>query len=89
MNKFIVIGKLATALMWLVMIYNLFMPFAGKVSIALNFFMLFTVMMHLFQVLIFHTMFSEALKLKGKDYLQPFFFGVFALLQYRQRLLSQ
>ncbi|WP_394129379.1 DUF1145 domain-containing protein [Shewanella maritima] len=89
MKIFIIAGKVFTSLTWLVLIVNLLMPFEGNVSIALNFFLAFTVMMHGFQVLIFHTMFSQTHQLKAKDYIKPFAFGVFTLLEYRQQLLSQ
>ncbi|WP_282166740.1 DUF1145 domain-containing protein [Shewanella japonica] len=88
MKFFITAGKSFTLLTWLVMFYNLFIPFEGQVSIILNILLLITVMMHFFQLLIFHTMFSSLLKLKIIDYIKVYFFGVFGLLVYRQKVLD-
>ncbi|MDO6774457.1 DUF1145 domain-containing protein [Shewanella sp. 3_MG-2023] len=88
MKFFIIGGKSLTLIMWLVMFYNLFMPFEGQVSIVLNILFFITVIMHFFQLLIFNTMFSSLLKLSFVDYLKVYFFGVFGLLVYRQKVLE-
>ncbi|MDO6641992.1 MULTISPECIES: DUF1145 domain-containing protein [unclassified Shewanella] len=88
MKFFIIGGKSLTLIMWLVMFYNLFMPFEGQVSIVLNILFFITVIMHFFQLLIFNTMFSSLLKLSVVDYLKVYFFGVFGLLEYRQKVLE-
>lgn len=84
----ITLGKLITLLAWCLMAYNLVMPFGGNISLILNILLGITVMMHLLQTLMFYSVFSNLLPLQGKDYLQAFIFGVFALLQYRQRALA-
>ncbi|MBR9728747.1 DUF1145 domain-containing protein [Shewanella intestini] len=89
MNKFVLFGKILTAAMWVLMTYNLLMPFESKASVLLNFFMLFTAIMHLIQVAMFHTIFAKTMVLKATDYLQAFIFGAFTLMQYRQKLISQ
>ncbi|WP_076538188.1 DUF1145 domain-containing protein [Shewanella sp. UCD-KL21] len=88
MKFFIISGKSLTLIMWLVMFYNVFMPFEGQVSIVLNILLFITIIMHFFQLLIFHTMFSSLLKLSLVDYLKVYFFGVFGLLEYRQQVLE-
>ncbi|WP_144211539.1 DUF1145 domain-containing protein [Shewanella donghaensis] len=88
MKYFIVIGKSFTLITWLVMFYNLFMPLEGQVSIILNILLFITAVMHCFQLLIFNTMFSSLLKLSALDYLKVYFFGVFGLLEYRQKVLE-
>ncbi|GIU51047.1 MULTISPECIES: DUF1145 domain-containing protein [Shewanella] len=88
MKFFILAGKSFTLLTWLVMFYNLFMPFEGQVSIILNILLLITAFMHFFQLLIFHTMFSTLLKLKFVDFIKVYFTGVFGLLEYRQKVID-
>ncbi|WOT05437.1 DUF1145 domain-containing protein [Shewanella youngdeokensis] len=89
MKALLVIGKWITAFVWLLMIFNLFMPLNGNVAIILNILLAITVFMHGFQTVIFHTLFNTLLPLKKRDYLQVFLFGVFSLLQYRQQVLTQ
>ncbi|WP_417763422.1 DUF1145 domain-containing protein [Shewanella sp.] len=82
------LGKLLTLLAWLLMFYNIAMPFGGNISLILNILLGVTVMMHLLQLLMFYVVFHSVMPLKGKDYLQAFVFGVFAMWQYRQRALA-
>lgn len=81
-------GKTITLVAWLMMAYNLAIPFEGNVSIILNIIFGITCMMHCFQVAIFHMLFNNLLPLSKKDYLQVFIFGIFSLLSYRQRVLA-
>jgi putative membrane protein len=83
------IGKTITLIAWLMMTYNLIMPFEGNVAIILNIILGITCMMHCFQVAIFHMLFKPLLPLSKKDYLQVFIFGIFSLLGYRQRAQTQ
>lgn len=89
MKAVLVLGKLATLLAWVLMFFNLFSPFEDNIGVILTILLGVTAMMHGLQVLIFHTIFCQLLPLKAKDYLNAFLFGVFALLDYRQRALSQ
>ncbi|MCL1090635.1 DUF1145 domain-containing protein [Shewanella profunda] len=82
------LGKTITLVAWLMMIYNLIIPFDGNVAIILNILLGITSMMHCFQVAIFHMLFKNLLPLNKKDYLQVFIFGIFSLLVYRQRVLA-
>ncbi|MGE4261828.1 DUF1145 domain-containing protein [Shewanella sp.] len=88
MNMSIIIGKLVTAFAWLLMLFNLLHPFDGNIAIILNILLGVTAIMHGLQTLIFHTLFSQALPLRRIDYINAFVFSVFALLDYRQRLLQ-
>ncbi|MCL1056572.1 DUF1145 domain-containing protein [Shewanella gelidimarina] len=89
MKLALLLGKLATALAWLMMFYNLASPFDGNIAVILNILLAVTVFMHGFQTIIFHTIFKSLIALKKGDYLQVFIFGVFSLLQYRQQVLAQ
>ncbi|WP_299802811.1 DUF1145 domain-containing protein [uncultured Shewanella sp.] len=89
MKVMLVLGKLVTGFAWLMMIYNLIMPFEGNISVVLNILFAMTIFMHCFQTLIFHTMFKPLLQLKKSDYLQVFLFGVFSLLQYRKQVMDK
>lgn len=89
MSLLINLGKAITLIAWLMMAYNLAVPFAGSVSIILNILFGITCLMHCFQVAIFHMLFKNLLPLHKQDYLQVFIFGIFSLLTYRQRALAQ
>ncbi|WP_297892944.1 DUF1145 domain-containing protein [Shewanella sp.] len=82
------LGKAITLIAWLMMAYNLAIPFEGKVAIILNILFAITCMMHCFQVAIFHMLFKTLLPLAKQDYLQVFIFGIFSLLAYRQRVMG-
>lgn len=83
------LGKLATLGAWVMMGYNLFVPFDGNIGTLLKILLAVTVVMHSFQLGVFHLLFKKLLPLKGSDYLQVFTFGVFALLEYRARALAK
>ncbi|CAD6366502.1 DUF1145 domain-containing protein [Shewanella putrefaciens] len=89
MSLLINLGKTITLVAWLMMFYNLIMPFDGNVAIVLNIIFGITCMMHCFQVAIFHMLFKKLLPLRKTDYLQVFIFGIFSLLVYRQRVMAQ
>jgi len=83
------LGKAITLIAWLMMAYNLVIPFEGNVAITLNILFAITCMMHCFQVAIFYMLFKTLLPLTKQDYLQVFIFGIFSLLAYRQRVMIQ
>ncbi|WP_299798020.1 DUF1145 domain-containing protein [uncultured Shewanella sp.] len=87
--KFVITtGKAVTLFAWLLMAYNLIMPFEGNIGIILYILLAITAFMHLFQVVIFHTLFKSLLTLKRSDYLHVFTFGAFSLLQYRSKVMQ-
>ncbi|ABV89292.1 DUF1145 domain-containing protein [Shewanella pealeana] len=89
MKVMLVLGRIVTALAWLMMLYNLISPFEGGIAVALNILFVMTILMHCFQTFIFHSLFSKLLELKKSDYLQVFLFGVFSLLQYRKQVMDK
>lgn len=89
MSLLINFGKAITLIAWLMMAYNLAMPFDGNIGIILNILLGITCLMHCFQVAIFHMLFKNLLVLRKQDYRQVFIFGVFSLLSYRQQVLAQ
>ncbi|MCL1147256.1 DUF1145 domain-containing protein [Shewanella sp. 10N.261.52.F9] len=88
MKAMLVLGKVVTGFAWLMMLYNLVVPFDGSVAVVLNILFAMTIFMHCFQTFIFHSLFSKLLELKKSDYLQVFLFGVFSLLQYRKQVMD-
>lgn len=89
MKYVMLLGKCMTGFAWAVMIFNLFMPFEGNTGLALNILLLVTAFMHGIQVIMFYGMFSQYMTLTKKDFLKVFGFGVFALLEYRQKLMQK
>lgn len=87
--KFVITtGKAVTLFAWLLMTYNLIMPFEGNIAIILYILLAITAFMHCFQVIIFHTIFKSLLPLKKGDYFSVFIFGAFSLLQYRSKVMQ-
>ncbi|MCL1143465.1 DUF1145 domain-containing protein [Shewanella gaetbuli] len=89
MNYIIKIGYGLTSVTWLVLLFNLIMPFDNGIGMILYIFLAFMAVMHGLQVFIFHTLFSPQLTLTAKDYATAYLFGVFALLSYRQKILQK
>ncbi|PKF61932.1 hypothetical protein CW745_08065 [Psychromonas sp. psych-6C06] len=86
MNYFITFAKVMMALIWVLLITNLFVPFPGKAAIVFYFLLGFVVFMHLIQLLMIYGAFSEKLKLTKKEAFSIFIFGVFKLWQIKGRL---
>ncbi|WP_394390918.1 DUF1145 domain-containing protein [Shewanella woodyi] len=89
MTFIVAIGKVITLLAWVLMGYNLVMPFNGEISLILNTLLLLTLVMHSIQILIFHRLFKTQLPLTHSDYLNVFAFGVFSLLAYRREVIEK
>lgn len=85
MSRVIVAGQLCTLAAWLVMGYNLAMPFAAPISLALNILLGITVVMHAVQVVYFHLSYRRLTQPTPLDYLMIGVFGIFSLLRYRQQ----
>jgi putative membrane protein len=88
MKMMILAGKGITLFAWGVMLYNLFFPIEGNVGTLLSILLAITLVMHSFQVLIFHMLFKSLMVIKKSHYFAVLLFGVFSLLAYRQRLLA-
>lgn len=89
MKLIISAGKAITLIAWVMMVYNLVMPFEGEISLILNTLLLLTLVMHSIQTLIFHRLFKTLLPLTLSDYLNVFAFGVFSLISYRREVLAK
>ena len=87
MRLIITAGKAITLVAWIMMGYNLIMPFEGDLSLVLNILLLITLLMHGLQTLVLHHLCKTRLSLTRSDYLNVFVFGVFSLLSYRREVL--
>ncbi len=87
MNYFISFAKVVMALIWVLLITNLFYPFPGKAEIVFYLLLGFVIFMHLIQLLMIYGAFSEKLKLTKSEALQIFIFGVFKLWQIKGRIM--
>ena len=87
MKYFILFAKTLMAVIWVLLITNLFVPFPGKAAITFYFLLAFITVMHAIQVLIVYGAFGEKLKLTKKEGFELFFFGIFKMLQIKSRLL--
>ena len=87
MRLIITAGKAITLVAWIMMGYNLVMPFVGDLSLVLNILLLITLLMHGLQTLVLHHLCKTRLSLTRSDYLNVFVFGVFSLLSYRREVL--
>ena len=86
MKFVILIGKIITLAAFMLMLANLIFPFGGKVSLIFNLLLACTILIHGIQVAIFKSTFSQQMTLNGKDYLNVFIFGVFSLMEYKNKL---
>ena len=89
MRLIITVGKAITLVAWMMMGYNLVMPFEGDLSLVLNILLLITLLMHGLQTLVLHHLCKTRLSLTRSDYLNVFVFGVFSLLSYRREVLTK
>ncbi len=89
MKMLILGGKAITLFFWVMMIYNLIMPFNGNISNLLNFLFFTMLAMHSLQVLMFHNLFKSLMKIENKHYLSVLIFGAFSLLAYRREVLNK
>ena len=87
MRLIITAGKAITLVAWIMMGYNLVMPFVGDLSLVLNILLLITLLMHGLQTLVLHHLCKTRLSLTRSDYLNVVVFGVFSLLSYRREVL--
>ncbi len=89
MKFMIAAGKTITLVAWIMMGYNLIMPFEGDLSLVLNILLLITLLMHALQTLVLHHLCKTRLSLTRRDYLNVFVFGVFSLLSYRREVQAK
>ncbi|MBF9001937.1 MULTISPECIES: DUF1145 domain-containing protein [Vibrio] len=88
MKALIWIAKTAIALVWLVLILNIVMPFPGKAAWALYIMTVFLFMMHGLQALIFIGAFGDKISMSRWEKWSILIFGIFALLDIRRKHMS-
>ncbi len=76
---FIQLGRGIMILVWGIMIFNLFHPFPKPLRYFMDIAMVFTVLMHAFQLLLLKNSQPKDQKLSGFLQTKIFFFGVFEL----------
>lgn len=85
MKALLMLAKIAFGFVWFVLILNIFHPFPGKGAIALYIMTAFLFMMHGIQMAIFIGAFGDKLKLGTWEKYSILAFGIFALLDIRQK----
>ena len=88
MKALIWIAKTAIALVWLVLILNIVMPFPGKAAWVLYIMTVFLFMMHGLQALIFIGAFGDKISMSRWEKWSILIFGIFALLDIRRKHMS-
>lgn len=85
MNNFILMGKIATLGLWLVLIINLFYPFAGEYSPHLIWAMLALVLVHQFESVLFVSNNKDSDRPLLSDGMKVFVFGIFHSLAVKEQ----
>ncbi|PHM62768.1 DUF1145 family protein [Xenorhabdus ishibashii] len=82
---FILLGRAIMILVWGIMIFNLFHPFPKPLRYFMDIAMVFTVIMHAFQLLLLKNSQPKDQNLSGFLQTKIFFFGVFELLSWQKK----
>ncbi len=85
MKILLILAKAAIAFVWLVLLFNIVMPFPGNAAIALYILTAFLFMMHGLQMLIFVGAFGDKVKTTKWEKWSILIFGIFALLDIRRK----
>ncbi len=85
MKILLILAKAAIAFVWLVLLFNIVMPFPGNAAIALYIMTAFLFMMHGLQMLIFVGAFGDKVKTTKWEKWSILIFGIFALLDIRRK----
>ena len=85
MKALIFLAKASIGFVWLVLLFNIFMPFPGKAAIVLYIMTAFLFIMHGLQMLIFIGAFGDNIKMSNWERWSILIFGVFALLDIRRK----
>lgn len=85
MKILLVLAKAAIAFVWLVLLFNIVHPFPGKAAIALYIMMVFLLMMHGLQALMFLGAFGDKIKTTRWEKWSILIFGIFSLLDIRRK----
>jgi len=89
MKILLILAKAAIAFVWLVLLFNIVMPFPGNAAIALYIMTAFLLMMHGLQMLIFIGAFGDKVKTTRWEKWSILIFGIFALLDIRRKYMMQ
>lgn len=83
---FINIGRLLMLLVWTVMLYNMFIPFAKPLNYILNIAFIFMVIMHILKLIMLKiALANEQIQFSKAAQIRLFFFGVFELLAWQKQ----
>lgn len=85
MRYFISVSKLLMVIVWGILLSNLFFSFPEKAALIFYLLLGFMSIMHLMQTLVIYGVFAEKFKLSKADVFEIFIFGVFKLLQIKER----
>lgn len=85
MRYFISFSKLLMVIVWAILLSNLFFSFPEKAALIFYLLLGFMSIMHFMQTLIIYGAFAERFKLSRLDAFEIFIFGVFKLLQIKER----
>ncbi|CCW30904.1 DUF1145 family protein [Xenorhabdus nematophila] len=86
---FIQLGRVIMVFVWGIMIFNLFHPFPKPLKYFMDIAMVFTVIMHAFQLLLLKHSQPKDQKLSAILQTKIFFFGVFELLAWQKKQLRE
>lgn len=87
MKALLWLAKAAIGFVWLVLLFNVVMPFLGNAAIALYIMTAFLLFMHGLQMLIFIGAFGDKVPLKRWEKWSILIFGIFALLDIRRKYM--
>ena len=88
MKILLIIAKLSIAFVWLILAINIVSPFHGATALMLYVLTAFLFMMHGLQMMIFLGAFGDKLSLSRWERWSILIFGIFALLDIRQKHMS-
>ncbi|MDC9590507.1 DUF1145 family protein [Xenorhabdus sp. XENO-10] len=82
---FIQLGRVIMILVWGIMIFNLLHPFPNPLKYFMDIAMVFTIIMHAFQLIMLKSSQPKDQKLSAFFQAKIFFFGVFELLAWQKK----
>ncbi len=89
MKVFIIVAKIAIALVWCVLFANIVLPFPGFAAIVLYIMTVFLFFMHGLQMLIFIGAFGDKIPMTRWEKSSILIFGIFSLLAIRQKYMVE
>lgn len=80
----ILFGKIATAIVWVMMLINLIMPFPSPANVFINGALIFLVVTHGLQAWLLSKTLTKQEREKGNKCLKLFFFGLFEAMSWKK-----